>query len=1097
MDATPSSHQPASSSESFWNGHLRKLLDSTLDAFVTIGFDGRVLDWNERAETLFGWSRDEAIGQMITDLIILEEQREAQAAKFAALRKSREGSNSGWRIDMQAVRRDGEQIPVEFSLSGVGIDGQHVFHAFVRDISDWKSAEDHFARETLEAKLLQQAATLSIGESSFDEALQNCLAIVCDVTGWPIGHALVPNSASRKLVSSRLWYTREGDSFQELRDKTEDLSFAVGDGLPGTIWAARAPVWMKDVLDEPNFLRKSAVSDLGVRGAFGFPIHCDDEVVAVLEFFHREAIREDPNLLILTRSIGREFGHFLQRRRAIEQQSRLAAIVESSSDAIIAKSLDGTILSWNQGAERTYGHAAGEILGKSIQIIIPESRAHEDAEIRENVRLGKRLKQFETQRKRADGTLIDISLTVSPIHDSHGRIVGASTIERDITQLKQRERELQEAKDVAEAANQIKGEFLTNISHELRTPMNAIIGMVELALGEELSEAMTDYLQTARDSAHTLLHLLNDLLDFSRMEAGRFELAPAPFHLRDLLDRTMKMLSLRANEKGLELACHVHSDVPDHLKGDARRLQQVLINLVGNGVKFTQQGDVIVDVGLHVNVDGNPILRFTVIDTGIGISPDDLENIFTPFTQADASTTRKYTGTGLGLAISQALVDRMGGDLWVESEVGRGSRFSFTASFEVLDEVPPNKEQQQAVVQLRDMPVLVVDDNDANRRILKEMLQNWHMKPTVVDNGRDALAVLREAGGSASPGYPLILVDALMPHVDGFTFIETAREKGVLYGSTVLMLSSADRQLFQGRCDELGIAAYLEKPVSQSDLFDALMTALHGPDLDRETTAGLHPSNAEYDVLLVEDTPANQKVVRAILDKQGHNVTVAGNGRDAIDLLKQQSFDVVLMDVQMPTMDGFQATETIRQFDDEKAKIPIIAMTAHAMRGDRERCLKAGMDAYIAKPIDAADLIGMLDRFVVTNGRSSGQAGTEGGSKPASQPKPRTDREAVLTRLGGDEDLFRDMMRFFQEDAPALLQAVRSGLSKESWTDAERAAHSLKGLAANLGADDAVEAAKAMESAAAEESQQQARALLAQLESEVEALLHETEQLLQ
>lgn len=1068
-----------------------------MDAAVAIDLDGRILDWNQQAETQFGWTRAEAIGRSLAQSMLPEETRTEFVEGLKAFRDSGESPVLGERIETTAVRKDGAEFPVEISAAPIEVDGVTVIHAFVRDISDWQQTEDRIAREQLEAKLLHQSATLSLGEKTFDEALQNCLSTVCETTGWTVGHVLIPNHVTGKLECTGEWHLEAEELYDAFRAATIDRQFGLGEGLPGRIWKTREPIWIESIPDEPDFDRKCVAAEVGVQGAFGFPVVCNDEVVAVLEFFHRDEIEKDPNLLILVRSIGREFGRIIERRAAIEKQSLLAAVVETSSDAVISKSLDGTILSWNAGAQRIYGFTSEEAVGQPASIVIPDTHTEEEPEIREVLRRGKRLVHFETQRRRKDGVLIDVSLSVSPIWSSDRRIVGSSTIERDITLQKKRERELTDAKEQAEAANRTKSEFLTNISHELRTPMNAIIGMLELALGEELSKVMEDYLQTARDSAHTLLHLLNDLLDFSRMEAGRFEMEHSPFRLRGLLDQTMKMLALRANEKGLELACHVHSNVADHFRGDAKRLQQILINLVGNGIKFTEQGEVIIDVELRSSVEDNAVLQFTVIDTGIGISSKDQKKIFAPFTQADATTTRKYTGTGLGLSICRELVDRMGGEMWIESKLGEGSRFYFTVCVEAIHETDEASEQAIIDSELKNMPVLIVDDNESNRRILDEMLKSWDMNPTVVESGDEALAVMEESMEGDLESFPLVLIDALMPKIDGFTLIEKARNKGILRGSTVLMLSSADRQLFHDRCERLEISAYLEKPVSQSDLFDAVVTALHRPETSQRGSMPRPESDRPCHVLLVEDTRANQKVVEAILRKWGHHVTVAGNGREGIDLLKQQQFDIVLMDIQMPTMDGFQATEAIRRFEDDRANIPIVAMTAHAMLGDRERCLEAGMDAYISKPIDAGELIDIVERMAIPRSPAArpptpNEETVRNDNEPRGHPAvPRIDRESALKRLGGDEELLDDMIGYFIEDAGVLLQSIREGLANDEFAEVRRAAHSLKGLASNLGAERTVELAGALEKAAEKEQAQEAQQLTPRVESETNALIDE------
>jgi PAS domain S-box-containing protein len=664
--------------------------------------------------------------------------------------------------------------------------------------------------------------------------------------------------------------------------------------------------------------------------------------------------------------------YLVQRRRAERKQAerwqaRLAAIVESSGDAILSKDLDGVIQTWNTGARRLFGYEAEDVIGRPVTLLLPPERLQEESQILARVRSGQPVENMETVRVTKDGKRIDISLTVSPVKDRNGRIIGASKIARDITDRKRLEAELKAAKEAAEAANAAKSQFLANMSHELRTPMNAIVGMTDLALGEDLSATLRDYLQTVKQSADGLLELVNEILDLSRIEAGGLQLEALPFDLVKTVEQVVKTLGVRACEKGLELVCDL-GNVPAQVVGDPLRLRQVLLNLVGNAVKFTCKGTVVVSAAVEAAEAENVVVRFAVADTGLGIAPADQERIFAPFTQADASTTRQFGGTGLGLAITCRLVDRMGGRIWVESAPGKGSIFRFTARLGLQNAA--EEELGLPVVgpeALRDLPVLVVAEYPVTSRVLVEMLRRWSMKP---ETAEDVPAALVKTYQAASEGrnFRFILADAMLPGIDGFTLTEWLRKDAKLAGQVILMFSASERLTQARRCQELG-ALSLEKPISQSALFDVIAEALGIQEQatrtagSARTTASATPSRS-LRVLLAEDTPANQKLFTYILSKRGHAVQVAHDGQQALEALGRQEFDVVLMDVQMPVMDGFVATRAIRGLaDPKKARVPIIALTAHALTGDADRCLGAGMDGYISKPIDREEMIERVEQF--------------------------------------------------------------------------------------------------------------------------------------
>ena len=1035
----------------------RSLANASLDAVVVFGPDGRVTEINPAFEQIYGWTFEELANRRLDFAPPQEEQKTEDAIALA-----RKGETVC--IDTKRKTRSGDLIDVKLKMASVQDTRGNLLGTFEihRDITEQNRTNN--INKALYA--ISRAVHSTTGLNDLYRSIHRSLSTIIDTT-----NIYISSYNRKKNVLTCPYFVDEKDRPYRIVDALNS------DSLNSKIIKTKKPLLLgeKQLIDLSESGKVKLFGSTKPKSWLGVPLLLKDQVIGVLavKSYTTPDLYSQQDVELLE-SISHQIAMAIERKQAEkaigDSEEKYRTIFEQSRDAIYITSPEGAPVAFNRATLELLGVAPEEM--PTLQVgelyVDPKEREINNALIEKQGFI----KDSEVHLRSRDGREMICLDTSTVWRDADGNVKGYIGTLRDITELRKTEEDLKKAKEEAEAATQAKSEFLANMSHEIRSPMNAILGLTHLALRTELNEKQYDYLSKIKTSSNALLGIINDILDFSKIEAGRLNMEVVHFDFDDVLHDLKNMAGIKAEEKGIELIFHVHNDVPRKLVGDPLRLGQVLLNLTTNAIKFTTKGHVLIETELiRAGYEGERVkLKFSVKDTGIGLSREQIGRLFRAFSQADTSTTRKFGGTGLGLAICKSLVEMMDGEISVESEVGVGSTFSFTAEFGVhADEKELKSRYENDLEQLK---ILVVDDNPIAREIICETLEAFSFEYGQVSSGEEAIAELENAAKSGRP-YELVIMDWRMEGIDG---IEASRRikssSDLAHIPSVLMVTAYGKEEVMNKAQQVGIEGYLIKPVDKSLLFETIMEVLGkkreaipktSSQDEAEEIAGMEDIRGSR-ILLVEDLEINQQVARELLEDAGFVVTIANNGKEAVEMLKEigdgtdDGFDVVLMDVQMPEMDGYTATGIIRGFASETKDIPIVAMTAYAMSGEREKCLEAGMNDHVAKPIDPPALFTTLVKWIKPGRRGPyvPSAKTMTGKKTAvSLPDELEgiDIKAGLERVAGNQTLYSDLLLKFGKKHYDADRQIGKALDAADFEKAKQIAHMIKGTAGNLGAN--------------------------------------------
>ena len=1071
---------------------LSTTLNSIGEGVIATDKGGSITFINPVAEDMTGWKHEEVLWKPLQSVFKVMDEKSGKKIDDYFTKIIHDGICVEYTNSAVLIAKNNRKVPID--NSGAPIKDQHgntIGAVFTfRDVTERKRAEAVINQRNSQLELVNRIQN----QIPMDKDLETILQSAADSIGGLFGYYKVSANVIDKDTDEVLhlvgWNKCGTPTPRGHRQR-------LGEGLIGTAAQSKKIIVANDVTKEPSYVvyfQKKTKSELAI------PMIVQGRLVGVLDIQDDEINAFAEEDIPVLKSIANYLAYVIDEKQKEEalrkSEERYRTVAETAVAGIAIVDLEGILTFVNTAFVNMLGYSQDDLVGLHISRLTDDERFIVCKYKSSYKRKRKKIGHFEVEFRRKDKSILHGLVSASPLTSGEHGAKETMAVVVDITERIQAEEQLRRAKDVAEEMNQelklaieranvlameaemanaTKSEFLANMSHEIRTPLNGIIGMTELALDTNLSPVQQEYLDAVKASAELLLTVINDILDFSKIEAGRLDMESIDFNLRDSINDCLQPLGLRAVEKGLELVSHVSPDVPDNLLGDPNRLSQVIINLVSNAIKFTDKGEVVIEVDVDSQAEDQVVLHFLVSDTGIGVPTDKRDVIFKAFTQADGSTTRKYGGTGLGLAISNKLVCMMGGKIWIESpsklkghsKSGPGSTFHFTVCLGIQKPKAVSSITETAAVNLDDLPVLVVDDNATNRRVLEEILINWGLKPDAVESGKAALGAIMRSIKEGNP-YRIALLDVNMPEMDGFDLAGRMKNNPSMSNISIIILSSSNRKGDAIRCKELGVSGHLMKPIKQSELLNTIVNVMareRAYDTDparrkkkeyeeKKTDLSADQETLFLRTLLVEDNAINRKLAEALLKKKQWDVVSASDGSEALDILKSEQFDLILMDVQMPTMDGFETTAAIRKMEEKtEVHIPIIAMTAHAMKGDREKCLKFGMDDYVSKPMKAEELYGAIARVMGHLKR------TEEKESLSSS----VDLSKAMEAVDGDKELLKELVGDFLSEYPAQLDELQGFIEKSDFKQIEQKAHSFKGAVGNFGVKKAYELAHELE----------------------------------